>query len=87
MAWKYEYSSATPGEQKPSEHSATPRVVDIGTLERAQEECVRLLADRARLVEALRDLREAAVLARTGAQMAYDPVQRADALLRELGEL
>jgi hypothetical protein len=39
------------------------------------------------LVQALRDLREAALLARTGEEISYEPVQRADALLRDLGEL
>ena len=39
------------------------------------------------LVAALRDLREAALLARTGAEMSYDAVQRADEVLRDLGEL
>ena len=39
------------------------------------------------LVAALRDLREAALLARTDAAMSYDAVQRADEVLRSLGEL
>ena len=39
------------------------------------------------LVAALRDLREAALLARTGAEMSYGAVQRADEVLCSLGEM